>query len=178
MEGWAIRSYHPHPAMDNGHNHSLTQTTVESAARSTMRSIPSELAELGKSMVAFGMAPAQVFRFLKARAEKDNVEVLFTYKDVYTACGASTGDRRLDATNLVEMLRQREVTQGLFQRTTTDPEGCLKEVFFQMKGSTALYGIEPEQQVVEIDHKVRLSLFPSTDCADVGACSTARTSTG
>jgi hypothetical protein len=159
VEGWAIRSYHPHHATDTGHNHSLSQTAVESAARSTMRTIPPDLVELGKSMVAFGMSPAHVFRYLKAQAEKNCDEVLFTYMDVYHACGASTNDRRMDATNFVGHLKDREVQQGLFQRTTTDSEGCLKEVFFQMAGSTAMYGIEPEHQVVEIDHKVRLSLF-------------------
>ena len=69
-------------------------------------------------------------------------------------CGASTGERRLDASNLVEMLREREQSRGLFQRTTTDADGCLEQVFFVMEGATAIYANDVEKQVVEVDHKV------------------------
>jgi hypothetical protein len=155
QEGWAIRSYHPHDGAENGHNHSLIQTAVEARARSSMREISRELVDIGKALVLSGVQPNQVFRFLKEQAEKDGAEALFTYQDVYHACGASTGERRLDATNLVEMLNKREMEEGLFQRTTTDESGCLKEVFFAMKGATEVYACAPDKQLVEIDHKVR-----------------------
>jgi hypothetical protein len=105
-------------------------------------------------MILSGVGNAQVFRTLKAQAEVNGDEAQFTIMDVYHACGSSTGERRLDATNLVEMLRQREMEEGLFQRTTTDQSGCMDKVFFVMKGATEIYANEPEQQVVEIDHKV------------------------
>ena len=155
-ECWAVRSFHPHAATDTGHNHNLILTAVEARARSSMREIPADLVEVGKAMLQCGVSNAHVYRFLTRRVEADGTkEALFTYQDVYHACGASTGERRLDATNLVEMLRQREVDEGLFQRTTTDDAGCLKEVFFALKGAMEIYANEPERQVVEIDHKVR-----------------------
>jgi hypothetical protein len=119
-----------------------------------MRDIPADLVELGKVMILSGVGNAQVSRTLKAQAEVNGDEAQFTITDVYHACGSSTGERRLDATNLVEMLRHREVEEGLFQRTTTDQSGCLEKVFFAMKGATEIYANEPERQVVEIDHKV------------------------
>jgi hypothetical protein len=123
-------------------------------ARATMREIPSDLVEIGKAMVLSGVANAQVYRFLRQQAEKDGGSAAFTPQDVYHKCGASTGERRLDATNLVEMLREREQQSGLFSRTTTDSEGCLDKVFFVMEGATAIYANDIEKQVVEIDHKV------------------------
>jgi hypothetical protein len=155
QEGWAVRSYHPHAdATGTGHSHPLILTAVEARARSSMRDIPADLVELGKVMILSGVGNAQVFRTLKAQAEVNGDEAQFTITDVYHACGSSTGERRLDATNLVEMLRHREVEEGLFQRTTTDQSGCLEKVFFAMKGATEIYANEPERQVVEIDHKV------------------------
>ena len=159
IEGWAVRNFHPHdkPETDNGHNHTLISSPVEARARSSMREIPADLVDVGKGMIKCGVPNAQVFRYLKAVAERDGDEAMFTIEDVYTACGASTGERRLDASNLREELRKRETDQGLFQRTTTDESGCLKEVFFAMKDATAIYAIAPERQVVEIDHKARLA---------------------
>jgi hypothetical protein len=165
QEGWAIRSFHPHDGAESGHNHPLIQTAVEARARSSMREIPRELVDIGKALVLSGVQPNQVFRFLKEQAEKDGAEALFTYQDVYHACGASTGERRLDATNLVEMLNKREMEEGLFQRTTTDESGCLKEVFFVMEGATEVYANAPEKQVVEIDHKVSLRRLRSLKTA-------------
>ena len=158
QEGWAIRSYHPHDGEESGHNHPLAQTAVEAKARSSMRDIPRDLVDIGKALIKAGVEPSRVFTFLKQQAEKDGAEALFTYQDVYHACGASTGERRLDATNLVEMLSKREMEEGLFQRITTDESGCLKEVFFAMKGATEVYANAPEKQLVEIDHKVRSPL--------------------
>ena len=181
VEGWAIRSFHPHPAatcVEGGHNHALSHTNTESMARSSMREIPPALVEIGKAMVLSGIGISKVFHFLKARAEKDSGEALFTYLDVYHACGASTGERRLDATKLVETLRQREVERGLFQRITTDEEGCLKQVFFQLEGSTAIYANEPEKQVVEIDHKVLAATSYAERLLTCRLCSTAPTRTG
>jgi len=166
QEGWAIRSYHPHDGEESGHNHSLIHTAVEAKARSSMRDIPRDLVDIGKALIQAGVEPSRVFTFLKQQAERDGAEALFTYQDVYHACGASTGERRLDATNLVEMLRTREMEEGLFQRTTTNESGCLKEVFFEMKGATEVYANAPEKQLVEIDHKVRSPLASVAQRAD------------
>jgi hypothetical protein len=178
VEGWAIRSLHLDPG-EGGHSHGLLHTTTEVMARSSMRSIPPHLVELGKAMVLSGISPAKTYQFLRAQAEKEGSGAVFNYKDVYDACGASTGERRLDATMLVELLRQREVDRGLFQRTTTDEDGCLKEVFFQLDGSTEIYANEPERQVVEIDHKVRpFSAGPAMIESTYNEFSTAPTRTG
>jgi len=170
QEGWAVRSFHPHDLTDSGHNHDLITTAVEARARSSMREIPADLVEIGKALVRTGIPNAQVFRFLKDQAETDGGEALFTRQDVYHACGASTGERRLDATHLVEMLQRREVDEGLFQRVTTEDD-CLKEVFFVLQGATEIYANEPERQVVEIDHKARhasrlrlLVVAPTRNC--------------
>ena len=154
-EGWVVRSYAPHADAENGHSHELIQSVAAALARTSMRSLPEDLKTLGRSMIVCGAHPSFVFRFLKEQVEKDGGEAEFTYMDVYHACGASTGERLLDASNLVEMLRAREVEEGLFQRTTTDESGHLKEVFFAMAGAHKIYANEVEKQVVEIDHKVR-----------------------
>jgi hypothetical protein len=161
-EGWAIRSYHPHPGAASGHNHDLIGTAVEALARRSMREIPDDLREVGKALVLAGVPNAMVFRFMVNQVKKRGDEAMFTLQDVYHACGASTGARRLDATNLVEYLREREVSEGLFQRTTTDETGCLNQVFFALRGAHKIYANEPERQVVEIDHKVCLTRSASS----------------
>ena len=168
-EGWAIRSYHPHAgaesSLNNGHNHALIGTAVEAQARRSMREIPADLVEVGKALVHAGVSNTHVFRFLVQQVEKRGEEVMFNMQDVYHACGASTSARRLDATNLVEYLREREVKEGLFQRTTTDEMGNLNQVFFALADAHKIYAIEPERQVVEIDHKVRPACTASTSRA-------------
>ena len=181
-EGWVIRSYRPHPGEASGHNHPLIKTATEAMTRATMRDIPSDLVEIGKAMVLSGVANAQVYRFLRQQAEKDGGTAAFTLQDVYHKCGASTGERRLDATNLVEMLHEREQDEDLFSRTTTDSEGCLDKVFFVMKGATAIYANNVEKQMVEVDHKVRAAAadgwLERLSNALPRICSTAPTSTG
>ncbi len=64
------------------------------------------------------------------------------YQDVYTATGASTAERALDATNLTELLHKREQEHKPFYRTTTDEEGGLKTVFFEMQGAREIYAVD------------------------------------
>ena len=90
FEGWAVRNFHPHdkPETANGHNHTLISSPVEARARSSMREIPADLVDVGKGMIKWGVPNAQVFKYLKAMAERDGDEAMFTIEDVYTACGA------------------------------------------------------------------------------------------
>jgi hypothetical protein len=179
VEGWAIRSYHPHDGAESasGHNHALMRSAVEARARCSMREIPADLIEVGKAMVLCGVSKSKVYRFLKWQVEKSGAEAMFTSQDVYHACGVSTGERRLDATNLQELLRTREVEEGLYQRTTTDEDGCLDKVFFELQGATGVYSNEPERQVVEIDHKAR-ALTPAVRLCPARLLNRARTQHG
>ena len=151
VDGWAVYSF-----SDCGHNHELTQSMAEVLARPTMRDIPEDLVVLGKELYkTANMGPAAIYRWMKAHLDDKGRDARFTVKDVEYAVGVSTGEKRLDATNLVERLRQREVEQGLFHRVQTNGEGQLTHVFMQMAGSHAIYADEVERQVVEIDTKVR-----------------------
>jgi hypothetical protein len=124
-----------------------------------MRSIPEELIEPGKSMVASGMRVAHVFRWMRRDVEKKGNQVAFNYQDVYTATCASTAERAMDATNLLEALHQREKEEGAmgYYCTQTDPEHCLKSVFFAMPGAHEAYAVDVDRQVVQLDTKVRLT---------------------
>ena len=110
------------------HSHPLTQSTEESNAYSAMRSIPDDLLPVAKSLAAAGLPVKDVLAWLKHAVLARGGDVTFNYEDVRAATGASTADRSLDATNLVEALRQREQDQGLFYRTTSDSDGCLDKV--------------------------------------------------
>jgi hypothetical protein len=153
-EGWAIWSFKGHDVCVP-HNHELAQSRAEANAHTAMRSIPDHLLPVAKSLVAASVSVEDVWRWLKRTVETEGGEVTFNYMDVYHATGASTAERALDATNLTEMLRQREQDHGLFYRTTTDGEGCLKNVFFAMHGAHETYAVDAKHQVVVFDTKVR-----------------------
>jgi hypothetical protein len=156
VEGWAIFTFSWHDsAAGAAHSHALLQTQAEANARPQMRGIPEEHLAAAKNMVAAGASPKAAWQFLQYVVLAEGKEVTFTYQDVYHATGASTKQRALDATNLVETLRQREQEQGLFYRTQSDEEGCLKNVFYAMPGAHELYAVDAEHQVVEFDTKVR-----------------------
>jgi hypothetical protein len=159
LEGWAIWSFKGHDVCV-AHSHTLVQSREEANAHTAMRSIPESLLVTAKSMVRAGLRVAEVSRWLRHEVEKDGDEVAFNYQDVYSATGASTKERMLDATNLVELLRLREQEHGLFYRTTTDGEGCLKNVFFAMAGAHDIYAVDARHQVVEFDTKVRSATQP------------------
>ena len=151
IDGWAVYSF-----SNCGHNHALTQSMAEVLARPAMRDIPEDLVEVAKELYRTGnMGPAAIYRWMQAHVEDKGQKARFNVKDVESVVGVSTGEKRLDATKLVERLRQREVEQGLFHRIQTDGEGQLTHVFMQMAGSHAIYANEVDRQVVEIDTKVR-----------------------
>lgn len=127
VEGWVIWSLTEH-AEGIVHSHPLTQSTPESNAYSGMRSIPKDLLDVAKVMAASGIACKDIVAFLKHSVLARGEEVTFTYHDVYHATCATTAARAMDATNMVELLRQREQDQNLFFRTTTDTDGCLDKV--------------------------------------------------
>ena len=127
VEGWVVWAFTEHSA-GCAHNHPLTQSTVESNAYTGMRTIPADLLDMTKVMVASGIACRDVVAFLKHSVLARGEEVTFTYQDVYHATGASTAARAMDATNMVELLQQRQREQGLFFRTTTDADGRLNQV--------------------------------------------------
>lgn len=156
VEGWVIKSFSAHDN-DAGivHNHALAQSQEEANARPAMRSIPEKLLPLAKRMVEANMTVASVYRWLCHEVKADGDEVAFNYQDVYHATGASTKERMMDATNLVETLRRREQEEGLFFRSQTDSEGCLTNVFYAMRGAHEIYAVDVDHQVVELDTKVR-----------------------
>ena len=161
QEGWAVYKFHPHDSA-NEHNHTLITTRAEALTRPAMREIPAALVAEGKELYKWGgMGPAAIHRMWKERLGDS---VLFNVQDVYHAVGADTGEKRFDATNLVEKLRAREHDQGLFYRAKLDDEGRLTHVFFQMPNSTTIYANGPDSQVVEIDTKVRLQAIARQAC--------------
>ena len=159
-EGWAVYRFSAHPGTENGHNHSLTTSLQEALTRPTMRNVPPELVETGKELYREGMGAAHIFRWMRSHVTAEGKTAHFHVRDVEYAVGATTGEKRFDATNLVERLRQREVDQGLFHRVQTNGEGQLTHVFMQAAGSHAIYANEVERQVVEIDTKVRAHIMP------------------
>jgi hypothetical protein len=155
VEGWVIKSFCGHDdAAGLVHNHELVQSREEANARASMRSMPEEHMPTAKSLVSAGLRVSEVVRWLRYQVEKVGEEVSFNYQDVYNATSASAAARALNATNFVEDLRQREQDHGLFYRTQTDDDGCLKNVFFAMHGAHEIYAVDAEHQVVELDTKV------------------------
>lgn len=120
-----------------------------------MRHVPDDLVEIGRELYKNGMGAAAIFRWMQHHLAKKGEQAEFNVRDVESAVGATTGEKRLDATNLVASLRQREVDQGLFYRAQTNDAAELTHVFMQAAGSHAVYANEIDQQVVEIDTKVR-----------------------
>ena len=162
VEGWVVSDLSGHnDDIGESHSHLLAQTREEANAHAAMRSIPEELLPTAKSMVAAGLRVADVVRWLIRQVKATGDEVAFNYMDVYHATGASTVERALDATNMMEALRQREQQDGLFFRSQTDSEGCLKSVFFAMHGAHEIYAVDAKRQVVEIDTKVCCACQPT-----------------
>ena len=158
-EGWAVASQTDHDHAD-AHNHPLVQSRAEANAHAVMRDIPENLLLIGKTMVAAGMRVSDVDRWLRLEVQKSGGEVTWNYMDVYHRTCASTAERKFDATDVVEHLRQRQQGQGLFYRSTTDADGCLNRLFFVMAGAHATYAVDAERQVVEFDTKVRKRCVP------------------
>ena len=166
-EGWVVYQCSHHEEGVKVHSHPLVQSRDEANAHAAMRSIPANLLVTAKTLVSSGMRVGDVRRWLAHEVTAAGGEVTFNYMDVYHATGASTAERVMDATNLVEALRQREQAHGLFYRTQTDGEGCLKSVFFAMHGAHEVYAVDAEHQVVELDTKVCCA---APGCASASAC--------
>ena len=154
VEGWAVVSHANHSSVD-AHSHPLVLSRAEANAYAVMREIPADLLTIAKTLVAAGVRVSEADRWLRYSVEKAGGEVTWTYQDVYRQTCATTAERKLDATDMLELLRQRQQEQGLFYRTTTDSEGCLNKVFFAMAGAHDIYAVDAERQVVEFDTKVR-----------------------
>lgn len=154
--GWVICKFSGHnDKCGDVHSHALVQSREEANACAAMRSIPDEYLGTAKSMVDAGVRMCDVVRWMTHRVKAAGGVATFNYGDIYRATSASTAERALDATNLVETLRQREQERGLFYRTQTDAEGCLKSVFYAMAGAHELYAVDAKRQVVELDTKAR-----------------------
>jgi hypothetical protein len=137
------------------HNHTLAASVAEANAHNTMRDIPPELLSIAKDMVASGIPPAAVDRFLRHQVELRKETPTWTYQDVYTATGASTKQRAADATGFAELLWKREQEEGLFSRWQTDEFGCLSRVFFVMPDAHEIVAIDPDNLTVVFDTKAR-----------------------
>jgi hypothetical protein len=146
--GWIVRD------ITAGHNQALIQKLSESKAIYTMRGIPFDLLDIGRSMKKAGIHPAQIRDVLEYKVRSRGEEVRFNYKDVYDTFALSTQQRLLDATNFVEELLKREMDRGLFYHTTKDDSGCLKNVFFILDKALETYSVGIEQKVVLFDTKV------------------------
>jgi len=148
-DGWVIYSQY------GEHNHTLAASVAEANAHNTMRDIPPELLSIAKDMVASGIPPAAVDRFLRHQVELREETPTWTYQDVYTATGASTKQRAADATGFAELLWTREQEEGLFSRWRTDEFGCLSRVFFVMPNAHEIVAIDPDNLTVVFDTKAR-----------------------
>jgi len=94
VEGWAraIRSFHPHPGAESGHNHPFIKTSTEAMARSTMREIPPDLVEIGKAMVLSGMGNAST-----ASCESGRRRTAARRRLLSKTCGTNAGRARASA---------------------------------------------------------------------------------
>ena len=152
VEGWVL--FESSRCGGHFHTHDLVQSREEANAHTSMRSIPDKFVDTATTMVSAGVRVATVFRWLRHMVEGEGDEVAFNYQDVNHATGASTAQRLLDASDLVETLRRREQDEGLFYRMLPDGDGALNAVFFAMRGAHEMYAVDVERQVVELDTKV------------------------
>jgi len=89
------------------HNHPLTTTISDSSSRgSTRTGIPDKYIDLAMQMARGGSNAGAINHTLQQNALKDNVDVTWTYADVYNRTMASTEERAFDANNYIEMLKE------------------------------------------------------------------------
>ena len=133
------------------HNHALHQTTGSSLAEAPLRSIPMELLKLGETLKSAGFSASKISQALESEAYRLELPVSWTYQDVYNSFSPSTEKRSFDTTNFIEYLRKRNVHNDLYYSATTDPDGCLDKVFWEMKNGLERWAEDRENNPAFFD---------------------------
>jgi hypothetical protein len=140
--GWVVSHMHKDAmALETFHNHRLktSRPAANAALGGALRKIPVDLMEMGRFMSKHNTQPGKIYAALARECQERGYEVTFTMSDVRNQFAASTLERVLDATGLVEMLEKRKVLQGLQYDHVTEGEDGLTRVFFEFKGGRELW---------------------------------------
>ena len=104
-KGWVLKS----GCLE--HNHELMQTTAEVKAKKAGRDLPKELIELGELLQKAGQSASYMMDVFAAWAHENDVEVDWTYQDVFDRFKPSAESKVFDATKMMEMLEERVRTR-------------------------------------------------------------------
>ena len=134
------------------HNHALHQTTGSSLAEVPLRSIPKEMLKLGETLKSAVFTASKISQALESEAYRLELPVSWAYQDVYNSFSPSTEETSSDTTNFIEYLRKRYVDNDLYYSATTDPDGCLDKVFWEMKNGLERWAEDCENNPAFLTH--------------------------
>jgi hypothetical protein len=144
------------------HNHDLAKGQPQVNAQASLRHIPQDLMDLGRTLRVAGQSPAEINEVLESAARASQREVTWTYMDVYNTYAYTAEDKLMDATNMDEYLIDRKDMHGLyysmFHGHNDDGAGGrhLSRLCFEVDGAKDFWALE---SCPEINY--RLSDTPS-----------------
>ena len=152
VEGWYLVKYGPHSLLCE-HNHNLMLTTNEVHSYRPGRGEPTkEQREWACVMHDCGMGISDITRCLnKDKADKQLGGGPLLYQDVRSMFRSSASERRLDASDLIEFLHERQREVGLDCKARTDEADRLSLVFVELIGGQEDWASAGQDNVLLFD---------------------------
>jgi len=113
----------------NAHNHALmTSTAAALSGNKLLRAgIPDNMLAMGEMMAVAGIPASQINRVMQINAQRDNIPISWTYRDVRQRFDATTEQLQLDAhslTNWIQMRREDQALMGDWRMQDGRLSGC------------------------------------------------------
>ena len=89
-------------------------------ATASTRYIPEDLAGVAKLMKSGGSRVSEIHRVLKQAALDTQREITWIYEDIQTRFGPSAAEKRFDASNFGDLLRERWQLAGYYFKIRRD----------------------------------------------------------
>ena len=136
-EGWVLMSYvphmmAPHHPSESHHGHELEASAAVMRATAAGRCIPDELADLMSHLDEANFTTAEIDRALESRRRVLGLERTWNYKDIYSQNASTTSEKTLDASNLLQLLEERQRADGLAFFARNSSSGALSQVFVEL----------------------------------------------
>jgi hypothetical protein len=155
-EGWVLMSYAPHMSAanrptDSHHSHELETSAAVMRATAHGRSIPAELADLMSQLDEANFTTAEIDRALESRRRVLGLERTWNYRDIYSQNANTTSAKTLDASNLLQLLEERQREQGLACFARNNSSGVLSQVFVELAHAFEDWAVGGTENVLLFD---------------------------